>query len=90
MRHEADSSSERGLTADIARLARNVVDEQPFVLVGAAAGLGFLAGGGLPRGAGAVLLSGIARAGAAWLAGELSHRNRNGRDSQGEEEGDHG
>lgn len=53
------------------RKLRSAVDAQPLLAVGAAAGLGFLLGGGLPRGAVTVLLGIGARMAGAWLQQEF-------------------
>jgi hypothetical protein len=53
------------------RKLRGAVDAQPLLAVGAAAGLGFLLGGGLPRGAVTVLLGVGARLAGAWLQQEF-------------------
>ena len=62
------------LSADIARLEetlREVVAEQPVLTMGAAAGIGFLLGGGLPRGALTLLLGIGTRMAGAWLEREF-------------------
>jgi hypothetical protein len=53
------------------RMLRDAVSGQPLLTVGAAAGLGFLLGGGLPRGAITVLLGVGARLAGAWLQQEF-------------------
>lgn len=53
------------------RLLRDTVSAQPLLAVGAAAGLGFLLGGGLPRGALTLLLGVGARLAGAWLQQEF-------------------
>jgi hypothetical protein len=53
------------------RLLRGAVSAQPLLTVGAAAGLGMLLGGGLPRGAITVMLGVGARMAGAWLQREL-------------------
>ena len=80
----------RNLQADLRRLQANVegaageaervvlatVAAQPLLAVGAAAGVGFLIGGGLPRGAITMLLGVGARMAGAWLQQEfLEHRD---------------
>ena len=49
----------------------DAVAAQPLLAVGAAAGLGFLLGGGLPRGALTLLLGVGARMASAWLQQEF-------------------
>jgi hypothetical protein len=56
------------------RMVRDAVSAQPFLAVGAAAGLGFLLGGGLPRGTAALLLGAGTRLAGAWLERELHER----------------
>jgi hypothetical protein len=53
------------------RKLRDAVSAQPLLTVGAAAGLGFLLGGGLPRGALTMLLGVGARLAGAWLQQEF-------------------
>lgn len=53
------------------RALRDAVSAQPLLAVGAAAGLGFLLGGGLPRGALTVLLAVGTRLAGAWLQQEF-------------------
>jgi hypothetical protein len=49
------------------RKLREAVEAEPALALGAAAGIGFLVGGGLPRGAAALLLGASARLASAWL-----------------------
>jgi hypothetical protein len=53
------------------RKLRDAVAAQPLLAIGAAAGLGFLLGGGLPRGALTLLLGVGARKAGAWLQQEF-------------------
>lgn len=53
------------------RILRDTVSAAPLLAVGAAAGLGFLVGGGLPRGALTVILGVGARMAGAWLQQEF-------------------
>ena len=53
------------------RALRDAVSAQPVLVVGAAAGLGFLLGGGLPRGALTLLIGVGARLAGAWLQQEF-------------------
>jgi hypothetical protein len=57
--------------ADADRMLRDAASAQPLLTVAAAAGLGFLLGGGLSRGALTVLLGVGARVAGAWLQQEL-------------------
>lgn len=73
----SEETPSRSLTADLARLEetlRDVVDEQPILTMGAAAGIGFLLGGGLPRGALTLLLGIGTRMAGAWLEREFLER----------------
>ena len=53
---------------------RDTVEDQPVLAVGAAAGVGFLLGGGLPRGALTLLLGVGTRVAGAWLQREFLER----------------
>jgi len=53
------------------RLLRDAVAAEPLLAVGAAAGVGFLLGGGVPRGAVTTLLAVGGRMATAWLQREL-------------------
>jgi hypothetical protein len=67
----------RSLGADLEWLEeglRELVREQPVLTVGAAAGLGFLLGGGPPRGVVTLLLGIGARMAGAWLEQEFLER----------------
>ena len=67
----------RSLGGDLARLEeslREAVGAAPVLTLGAAAGIGFLLGGGLPRGALTVLLGVGARMAGAWLEQEFLER----------------
>lgn len=67
----------RSMSGDLARLEETlheVVAEQPVLTVCAAAGIGFLLGGGLPRGGLTLLLGFGARMAGAWLERELLER----------------
>jgi hypothetical protein len=71
------SKASRNLPADLARLRRTLrdtVDEQPALALGAAAGIGFLLGGGLSRGALTVLFGIGTRMAGAWLEQEFLER----------------
>lgn len=75
----------RTLQADLSRLQQSVesavgeadeklrdaISAQPLLTIGAAAGLGFLLGGGLPRGTLTVLLEVGTRMAGAWLQQEF-------------------
>jgi hypothetical protein len=81
-------SERRSLQGDLARLQehlgaaavevdrtlRDAVSAQPLLAVGAAAGLGFLLGGGLTRAAATLLLGAGARLAGAWLDQEFLER----------------
>jgi hypothetical protein len=56
------------------RLLRESVEAQPVLTAGAALGIGFLVGGGLPRGAVTLLLGVGGRLAASWLSEELLAR----------------
>jgi len=56
------------------RKLRDTVEDQPVLAVGAAAGVGFLLGGGLPRGALTLLLGVGTRLAGAWLQREFLER----------------
>jgi hypothetical protein len=65
------------LSGDLARLEetlREVVADAPVLTLGAAAGIGFLLGGGLPRGALTLLLGFGARMAGAWVEQEFLGR----------------
>jgi len=71
------SEFEEGLEAavrDLHQKLRDTVEEQPVLAVGAAAGVGFLLGGGLPRGALTLLLGVGTRVAGAWLQREFLER----------------
>lgn len=61
-------------TKDLRQKLRDTVDEQPVLAVGAAAGIGFLLGGGLSRGALTLLLGVGTRMAGAWLQREFLER----------------
>jgi hypothetical protein len=61
-------------TADVDRTLRHAVSAQPLLAVGAAAGIGFLLGGGLSRGAATLLLGVGARIAGAWLDEQVRER----------------
>lgn len=72
-----EDTQTRSMSGDLARLEetlREVVDEQPVLTVGAAAGIGFLLGGGLPQGGLTLLLGFGARMAGAWLEREFLER----------------
>jgi hypothetical protein len=56
---------------DVDRRLREAVSEQPVLAIGAAAGIGFLLGGGLSRGALTLLLGVGTRMAGAWLQREF-------------------
>ena len=56
------------------RLLEQAVVAEPFVATAAAAGLGFVLGGGLPRGTIALLFETGTRVAAAWLGEEIRLR----------------
>ena len=60
-----------GAAGEAERMVRSTVSAQPLLAVGAAAGVGFLIGGGLPRGAITMLLGVGARMAGAWLQQEF-------------------
>jgi hypothetical protein len=60
-------------TRDLRRTLRETVDEQPAIALGAAAGIGFLLGGGLSRRALTVLFGVGTRMAGAWLQQEFSN-----------------
>jgi hypothetical protein len=71
------STRGRSLNRDLAQLEetlRDAVGEQPALTLGAAAGVGFLLGGGLPRGAITLLLGIGTRMAGAWLEREFLER----------------
>jgi len=59
---------------DVDRKLRDAVSAQPLLAVGVAAGIGFLLGGGLSRGAASLLLGAGARLAGAWLQQEFLER----------------
>jgi hypothetical protein len=61
-------------TKDLRQKLRDTVDEQPVLAVGAAAGIGFLLGGGVSRGALTLLLGVGTRMAGAWLQREFLER----------------
>ncbi len=61
-------------TKDLRQKLRDTVDGQPVLAVGAAAGIGFLLGGGLSRGALTLLLGVGTRMAGAWLQREFLER----------------
>jgi len=67
------------------RLLEQAVEAEPIVATAAAAGLGFVLGGGLPRGTIALLFGTGARAAAAWLGEEIRLRSAASDDSTGED-----
>jgi len=67
------------------RLLEEAVAAEPFVATAAAAGLGFVLGGGLPRGAIALLFRTGTRAAAAWLGEGILLRGAANDDSAAEE-----
>lgn len=60
-----------GAAGDVDRRLRDVVSEQPLLAIGAAAGVGFLLGGGLNRGALTLLLGVGTRMAGAWFQREF-------------------
>ena len=70
---------------DALRLLKEAVVAEPFVATAAAAGLGFVLGGGLPRGTIALLFGTGARVAAAWLGEEIRLRGAANDDSPAEE-----
>lgn len=65
LRWISDGAGELSARADTA--LREIVRTDPGLAIGAAAGLGFLVGGGIPRGAVTVLLGVGMRMGGEWL-----------------------
>jgi ElaB/YqjD/DUF883 family membrane-anchored ribosome-binding protein len=55
----------------VERLLSEAVRAQPFTATAAAAGIGFLLGGGLPRGAMVLLVGTATRIAGAWLSNEI-------------------
>jgi ElaB/YqjD/DUF883 family membrane-anchored ribosome-binding protein len=68
------------------RLLDEAVAAEPFVATAAAAGLGFLLGGGLPRGSIALLFETGTRVAAAWLGEEIRLRGAANDDSATEDD----
>ena len=67
------------------RLLVEAVRAQPFAATAAAAGVGFLLGGGIPRGAMVLLVGTVTRVAAAWLSEEiLTQRGAGSADSAAE------
>lgn len=67
----------RSLGGDLSQLEeelRDAVGEHPALALGAAAGIGFVLGGGLPRGAFTLLLGIGTRMAGAWLEREFRER----------------
>jgi hypothetical protein len=56
------------------RRLRDLVAERPLLAVGAAAGIGFILGRGLPRGTGTLLLGAGTRLAGTWLQQEFLQR----------------
>jgi len=56
---------------DVDRMLREAVSEQPVLAIGAAAGIGFLLGGGLPRSALTLLLGVGTRMAGEWFQREF-------------------
>lgn len=63
-----------GAAGDVDRKLRDTVSEQPLLAMGAAAGIGFLLGGGLTRGAVTLLLGAGARLAGEWFQQEFLER----------------
>ena len=68
------------------RLLEEAVAAEPFVATAAAAGLGFVLGGGLPRRTIALLFGTGTRAAAAWLGEEIRLRSAGSDDSAAEDD----
>jgi hypothetical protein len=68
------------------RVLEEAVAAEPFVATAAAAGLGFVLGGGLPRGKIALLIGTGTRAAAAWLGEEIRLRGTASDDSATEDD----
>jgi ElaB/YqjD/DUF883 family membrane-anchored ribosome-binding protein len=68
------------------RLLEQAVAAEPFVATAAAAGLGFVLGGGLPRGTIALLVGTGTRAAAAWLGEPTRLRSAASDDSAAEDD----
>jgi hypothetical protein len=66
------------------RLMEEAVAAEPFVATAAAAGAGFVLGGGLPRGTIALLVETGARVAVAWLGEEIRPRGAANDDSAAE------
>ena len=71
------------VAGELDRSLRVAIEAQPLLAVGAAAGVGFLLGGGLTRGAATLLLGAGARMVGAWLDEQIHART----DAHGEEDG---
>ena len=64
-------------TEQVDRLLHQTVSSAPLLAVGAAAGLGFILGGGLPRGAVGVLFGIGARMASAWVEQQFLEQTDN-------------
>jgi hypothetical protein len=62
------------VTREADRRLRDVVATRPLLALGAAAGIGFLLGRGLPRGTGTLLLGAGTRQAGSWLQQEFLQR----------------
>ena len=71
---------------DALRLLEQGVAAEPFVATVAAAGLGFVLGGGLPRGTIALLFETATRVAATWLGEEIRLRGAANDDSAAEDD----
>ena len=69
----------------VERLLAEAVRAQPFAATAAAAGVGFLLGGGLPRGAMVLLVETAGRIAATWLSEESPLRGAANDDSAAED-----
>jgi hypothetical protein len=76
---ESDLQKLRVVAHEAEALLRETIARAPYLTTAAAGGIGFLLGGGLPRGAVTLLLGAGARAGArlatAWLSQEILERS---------------
>ncbi len=61
----------RGLREELAALLRDRLRSQPYLTVGASAGIGYVLGGGLPKGAPTLALGLATRMAAGWLMREI-------------------
>lgn len=74
--HRLQASAE-DVAGQVDRMLQHTVSSVPLLAVGAAAGVGFILGGGLPRGALGVLFGIGARMASAWVEQEFLERPDN-------------